>query len=468
MDVESASMAGELAVGHARPHEAGGEHRPPLEQLDGQRLEPASEGGLLARLPHRRDGQLDEVGSLFEVVARHRVANRLRPLPVLLKPLGSPPMEDPDVDGPFLRQARSQDVGEQVVVAVPVPAVVQRNEEQVRPLQRLQHGLPVFVAGQGVAQGAVHPAQDRCLQQEAPDVVRLSLEHLTDEVVDDVAVVTGEAGDELGRVLPTLHRQRRQLQSGDPAFGPPVERRNVLLRQIEAHHAVEVRGGLLRCEPKIGGTDLEELTPGPQPRQREGRVGPAGDHEVHLGWQVVDQERHPLVHLVHLDHVVVVEHQDDVARDRIQIVEKRGQNGLQRRLRRLEERERSGTHVGYGVLQRSDQVSPEQAGVVVALVERQPRRRAPVVRSGRHPLRDERRLAEPGRRRHERQRRLRDEVQSLPEPRPLHNTAAPPGDVELGLEQRARDVWAWLVSRHHPMVPQEAPQLSGTPGPGRV
>ena len=50
-------------------------------------------------------------------------------------------------------------------------------------------------------------------------MVGLALQDLFDQVVDDVAVVAGEAGDEAGHVVTTLHRERRQLQRGDPAFG---------------------------------------------------------------------------------------------------------------------------------------------------------------------------------------------------------------------------------------------------------
>ena len=67
--------------------------------------------------------------------------------------------------------------------------------------------------------GAAQPAQDRGVQQEVLDDLRLALHDLLDEVVDDVPVVTGEAGDELGCVVASLHRQCGQLESGDPALG---------------------------------------------------------------------------------------------------------------------------------------------------------------------------------------------------------------------------------------------------------
>ena len=79
--------------------------------------------------------------------------------------------------------------------------------------------------------GPVSRLEDRRLQQEAAHVLRLTLQHLLDQVVDDVAVVPGEAGDEGGDVVPALHRQRRQLERGDPPLGAPVQGGDVVRGQ---------------------------------------------------------------------------------------------------------------------------------------------------------------------------------------------------------------------------------------------
>ena len=148
------------------------------------------------------------------------------------------------------------------------------------------------------------------------DLVGLTLQDLLDQVVDDVAVVPGEAGDEAGDVVSPLHRERRQLERGDPAFGAPLQRRHVPRRQLQAHHLVEVRRGLVGREAQVGGADLDQLAARSQPGQRQRRIGAAGDHQVQPRRQVVEQERHPLVDVARVDDVVVVEHQHDVARRR--------------------------------------------------------------------------------------------------------------------------------------------------------
>ena len=250
---------------------------------------------------------------------------------MLLVPLACPPVQLRHQPGSLVEQARPQHVGEELVVAVPPAAVVERDEEQVPAIERLERGLAPVLAGDGVAQRAGQRVEDRRLQQEAPDLFGLAVQDLLDQVVDDVAVVPGEARDEAGDVVSPLHRERRQLERGDPALGAPLQRGDVPRGEIQPHHLVEVGGGLVGREAQVGGADLDELAPRPQAGQRQRRVGAGGDHQVDLWGQVLQQERHPVLDVGRVDHVVVVEHQHDVARHRAELVEQRGEDRLDRR-----------------------------------------------------------------------------------------------------------------------------------------
>ena len=63
-----------------------------------------------------------------------------------------------------------------------------------------------------------------------------------------------------------------------------------------------------------------------------------------------------------IDHVVVVEDQDDVVGQRVELVEQRRQDRLDRPVGRLEERQRRRADAGHRRLQRGDQVRPERLG----------------------------------------------------------------------------------------------------------
>ena len=225
----------------------------------------------------------------------------------------------------------------------------------------------------------------------------LALQDLFGQEVDNVPVIAGEAVDERGGVLSPLHRERRQLQRGDPSFGAPLQRCDIGCRQHQSHHLVEVLRGLAGRKAQIGGADLGELATPAQPGQRQRRIGAAGDHQVYLRGQMFQQEGHRVLHVARVDDVVVVEHQHDIVRDGVEVVKQSDQARLVRRLGRLQERERTCTTPGRRRIQRGDNVRPEQRGIAVALVKRKPRHGPSAGRSGSQPLRQQRRLAEPSR-----------------------------------------------------------------------
>ncbi len=141
----------------------------------------------------------------------------------------------------------------------------------------------------------------------------LALQHLLDEVVDEVAVVPGELRDERPRVLAPRHRQRGELERGDPALGASLERRHLARGEREPHRAGEVGRSLVLAEPQVRRPDLDQLAAGAQAGQGEGRIGPRDQHEVEPVRGVLEQEGQLRVHVEGADHVVVVEHEHHLA-----------------------------------------------------------------------------------------------------------------------------------------------------------
>lgn len=58
-----------------------------------------------------------------------------------------------------------------------------------------------------------------------------------------------------------VHRERRQLQSRDPALGPRVQRLHIVGRKLQPHRVVEEDGGFVGREAKVAGTQLGDLVP---------------------------------------------------------------------------------------------------------------------------------------------------------------------------------------------------------------
>ena len=63
-------------------------------------------------------------------------------------------MQIRNVFGPLIQQVRLQNVRKELVVAVPLAAVVERDQEQVPSIKSLEHGFAAVPAGNGIAERA--------------------------------------------------------------------------------------------------------------------------------------------------------------------------------------------------------------------------------------------------------------------------------------------------------------------------
>lgn len=395
----------EVALGETAPAEVHGEQRPPTDDIVGQRGQPLAQGPVLASSAQVGQGELDEVGGVLVVAARDRVPHGVVEQPVLGEPSAGRGVQPGDTVGPRGRGTGTQRVGEEVVVAVPPALVVERDDEQVLALEDLEHLLTVGSPGDRVAETAGQLIEHDGVEQERADVLRLPVQDLLDEVVEDESMASGERLDEPGDVLRAVgrsgtgpSRQRGQLQPGRPALGARFERGHERGVELQLHHVVEERLRFAGGEPQVGGAHLHELATRAQARQRQRRVGPRRHRERDVRRQVVEEEGHRLVDRGGVDDVVVVERHDGRTGDDVEIVDQADQHGVSRSGGAgLEQGERVDPGFGFDGLDRRREVSQEHPEVGVARVEGQPGHLLPRALSRRQPLRQESRLAEPGR-----------------------------------------------------------------------
>ena len=416
-----------------------GEQRPVPYDVVGQRGEPVAKRAVLASPAQVGQAELDEVGGVLVVAARDRVPHGIVQQPVLREPAAGRGVQLGGPVGMAGCQAGAQRVGEQVVIPVPPALVVERDDEQVLALEGLEHRLTVGATGQGVAEASGQLVEHGAVEQERANLVRLPVQDLLDEVVEDEPVAAREGLDEPGDVGGTgSRRQRRQLQPGRPPLGARLERGHECRIEPQLHHVVEKLLRFVGGEPEVGGPHLHELATRPQTGQRQRRVRPGRHRQRDLRRQVVQQEGHRLVDGGRVDQVVVVERHHRGPDEHVEIVDQADQDGVRRcGGAGLQQRERVGPGFGFDGLDRRHEVGQEQPEVRVAWVERQPRHPA---LGGRQPLRQQRGLAEPGRCRDQDQPRRFATVraQSIGQACPLHQPATRPGRVQLGAQDRHR------------------------------
>src|SRR5438105_464869 len=89
-----------------------------------------------------------------------------------------------------LAQSLSQQVREEMVIAVPMPLVVQGDDEQVGAVEQFQGGLPGSggVEQNGITQRTAQALQDRGAQQKRLDAFRLLLEKKGESLVDRLGI----------------------------------------------------------------------------------------------------------------------------------------------------------------------------------------------------------------------------------------------------------------------------------------
>ena len=128
--------------------------------------------------------------------------------------------------GLFLLKACAEQVSKQVMIAPPAAHLIQRHQEQARPLHLLQQRLTACPAGDRITERAAEAIKHRGLQQEVAHLLALLLEHFLGQVIQHVAVAAGERRDELRDIRLPAQRQGRQLQSRRPPFGARRQRRH--------------------------------------------------------------------------------------------------------------------------------------------------------------------------------------------------------------------------------------------------
>ena len=207
-------------------------------------------------------------------------------------------------------QAGAEQVGEQVVVAPPAAHLIQRDQEQARPLGLLQQRLAALAAGDGVAQRAAEPLQHRGFQQERAHLLALELQHFLGQVVQDVPVAAGERGHERGGIVVSA-QSARPAATGRPALGPGRQRRHGGIGQGRARpgrHLLQQGRRLANVNRSSASRSSAESTRAQRASASGGSLRLARPRISRR--PVLEKETERLVHGLRANHVVVIEDQE--------------------------------------------------------------------------------------------------------------------------------------------------------------
>src|SRR5215213_3786269 len=359
---------------------------------------------------------------------------------VPLVPLGGVEVKFTHVLWTFAIQTTTKKVGEEAMVTVPNSFVVESDDEEVLPLQSLQHFVSVVAPGEGIAERACEAIQDRGLWQECPHVIGLAFEHLLGQKVQHISVAAGERFDEAGDVFAVAHRESRKLQTGDPTLRGLLQRRDFFGGEVKVHYASQERHRLLLGEGQLGSPDLGYLSPGAKPRERQRRIDAARNDEVGVLREVFQQERDDPVDGLGIDQIIVVENYGDLSREIGHLIDESTRQRLQPRGLR---RPKRGQYTLPEFLidappERGHEIREKAGRVVIPLVQGEPDDRTFSLLAAFQPLVQQRGLAETGGGGDERQLATRISHQGLDQARTRHHLRACLRGVQLGRYERLR------------------------------
>ena len=176
----------------------------------------------------------DEVGCVVMIAGEGRMADGIGGQAVVQEPRRGSTVQSGTIDRGGPVELEPKEVAEELVVAIPLGSGVERDEEMIRALNLHQTLTRSGRSGDRVTQRAGEAFEDRRANQEGPHLLVEGVEYLGAEVVDDVAIVAGEALDERFGVRVAPQREGREVQPGHPTLGPFLQDRHGRVRQAEA------------------------------------------------------------------------------------------------------------------------------------------------------------------------------------------------------------------------------------------
>ena len=179
----------------------------------------------------------------------------------------------------------------------------------------LQHGGAIGVRVQRGADRHGQMAQHAGAQQELAHFGRLMCEHILGKVFGQCLIVAGEALGQCHGIRLVLQRERRQPQTGRPAFAAVVQRDHGVLghmRQAVAQKAA----GFIEAESQLRGADLHQLPACAQSTKAE--IGPAAatHDQLAAARQTFDQLAQQTEHARTAQRVELVHEEGETARVR--------------------------------------------------------------------------------------------------------------------------------------------------------
>ncbi|MNE16452.1 hypothetical protein D3C80_1093960 [compost metagenome] len=248
---------------------------------------------------------LHQVGGDIQVPCPQGLLHRLVEQPLALEPAAGTQVQARQRQAGL---AAAQQVGKQMVIAVPAPMFVQRHQEYLMRLQVRDDLGAVVALTQGIAQLAAEALLARGIVEEALNFGRQNIDHFFEQVIADqaLAAMQGLGQRTVGARL--AGRQLPETQPGNPAVTALDQIIQGLAAQtgaLLAQHRQRLVGG----QAQVLFVEFEQLARQTQARQVPVRAQATGDQQHQPRRQVIEEKLQAAIKYRALGQMVVIEHQ---------------------------------------------------------------------------------------------------------------------------------------------------------------
>ena len=219
-----------------------------------------------------------------------------------------------------LPQPVVQQAPEELMVAKPGPLVVKGYQKEVGSAHSadevLAGQLPAYLAPDRIAQGNTETVEQRGLQQTSSLGFGQPFQGFCNEIVcyELVAALGGFFG-EGNRIILVTQGNGGQLQANGPTFCALLKQGRGLVCRCGAERLPQQLTRFLMREAQLRAADLRELLAAAQPLQRQRWIGPRRQNQVNVDWHVLHQPCHSHMDIDGLDHVIIIQHENQRARE---------------------------------------------------------------------------------------------------------------------------------------------------------
>src|SRR5258708_5767367 len=208
---------------------------------------------------------LHKISCTSEITSMQGRLNGIKRLSVFLVPVAGSTVKF--VPALFIQAATSivlHSFGEEGMIAIPLPGSVKRIEKKIGLIQPREYLCAILATQERITEWGAQTTEQAGLQEKGLQCLRLGVEHVGDQIFNDMLMATGKGCQRLLNFAWILcgQSQGQQTQSSDPALNALIELAQRFRPDGKRQGLLEKAARLLQRETQVGCPQFAEVVMG--------------------------------------------------------------------------------------------------------------------------------------------------------------------------------------------------------------